>query len=74
MCIKGQEEPILDGDLHERVKCEESFWNVEDNEFLNINFEKMEERIWKTVMAGDDEIDPKTVDQTKNMEEFDLET
>lgn len=72
--LKGQEEPIIDGELHERVKCEDSFWNVEDNEFLNINLEKMEEKIWKTVMAGDDEIDPKSVDQTKAVEDFDLET
>lgn len=74
VCIKGCEEPIIDSELHERVKVDDSFWSVEDNEFLNINFEKMEERIWKTVLAGDEEIDPKSVDQTKNMDEFDLET
>ena len=72
--IKGQEEALLDGELHERVKVDDSFWNVEDNEFLNINLEKMEEKIWKTVMAGDEEIDPKSVDNTKNVEDFDLET
>ena len=72
--IKGQDTPILDGELHERVKCEDSFWSVEDEEYLSITFEKMEEKIWKTVMAGDDEIDPKKVDQTKAIEEFDLET
>ena len=72
--VKGCAEPILDGELHERVKCDDSFWNVEDNEYLNINLEKMEEKIWKTVMAGDDEIDPKSVDNTKQMDEFDLET
>ena len=60
--------------MHERVKVEDSFWSVEDEEYLSINFEKMEEKIWKTVMAGDDEIDPKKVDQTKAIEEFDLET
>ena len=47
---------------------------MEDNEYLNINLEKMEEKIWKTVIQGDDEIDPKTVDNTKNVEDFDLET
>lgn len=47
---------------------------MEDGEYLNINFEKMKECIWKTVIAGDDEIDPKTVDQTKEIAEFDLET
>ena len=72
--IKGQAEPLVDGELHERVKVDDSFWNVEDNEYLNINLEKMEEKIWKTVINGDDEIDPKSVDNTKNVEDFDLET
>ena len=49
--IKGQEEPIMDGELYERVKVDDSFWNIEDKEFLNINLEKMEEKIAK--MAGD---------------------
>ena len=43
--IKGQAEPLVDGELHERVKVDDSFWNVEDNEYLNINLEKMEEKI-----------------------------
>ncbi len=72
--IKGSDDPILDGELSEKVKVDDSFWNVEDNEFLNINLEKMEEKIWKTILVGDEEIDPKTVDNTKNIEEFDLET
>lgn len=72
--LKGQEEPLVDGELHERVKCEDSFWSIEDGEYLNVNLEKMEEKIWKTVIVGDEEIDPKTVDNTKNVEDFDLET
>ena len=72
--VKGADEPILDGKLYGKVKSEESFWNVEDNEYLNINFEKMGEKIWTTVMAGDNEIDPKKVDNSKRVDEFDLET
>jgi hypothetical protein len=72
--IKGCDEPVLDGELSEKVKVDDSFWNVEDAEYLNINLEKMEEKIWKTILVGDEEIDPKTVDNTKNIEEFDLET
>lgn len=53
---------------------EDSFWSVEDNEFLNINFEKADEVIWKTVLVGDVEIDTKTVDNSKRIDEFDLET
>jgi len=51
--VKGASEPILDGELYERVKCDDSFWNVEDNEFLNVYLQKMEEKIWTTVMLGD---------------------
>ena len=65
---------MIDQPLHERVKVDDSFWSVEDNTYLNVNLEKMEEKIWKTVLEGDEEIDPKTVDNTKNVEDFDLET
>lgn len=72
--IKGQEKPIIDGELYEKVVVEDSLWSIEDQEYLTINLEKMAEHIWKTVIIGDDEIDPKSVDNTKNIEEFDLET
>lgn len=49
-------------------------WSVEDGRFVNINFEKAYEAIWKCVIVGDKEIDPKTVDNSKRIEEFDLET
>lgn len=41
--IKGQETPLIDGELFARVKKDDSFWNIEDNEYLNINLEKLEE-------------------------------
>lgn len=53
---------------------EDSFWSIEDKKFINITFEKAYEAIWKTVILGDQEIDPKTVDNSKRIEEFDLET
>jgi hypothetical protein len=51
--IKGQTEPIVDGELCEKVKTDDSFWSVEDAQFLNINFEKAYEAIWKCVILGD---------------------
>jgi hypothetical protein len=53
---------------------EDSFWSIEDAKFLNLNFEKAQEVIWKTVILGDEEIDTKKVDNSKNLEEFDIET
>ena len=47
---------------------------MEDDEFLNINFEKNSEVIWKTILVGDAEIDTKKVDNSKNLNEFDTET
>jgi hypothetical protein len=49
-------------------------WSIEDGRNLNFNFEKAYESIWKCVILGDTEIDPKTVDNSKRIEEFDLET
>ena len=76
LCIKiaGQEKPIIDGEISEKIKVEDSFWNLEDKKYINIVFEKAYESIWKTVIIGDQEIDPKTVDNSKKIEEFDLET
>ncbi len=72
--IKGQTEPLIQGELCEKVKVEDSLWSVEDQQYLNVNFEKAYEAIWKCVIVGDPEIDPKTVDNSKRVEEFDLET
>mmetsp|Transcript_95949 Transcript_95949/g.131984 ORF Transcript_95949/g.131984 Transcript_95949/m.131984 type:complete len:111 (-) Transcript_95949:323-655(-) len=74
IAIKGQSKPIMEGELCEKVKVADSFWNVEDKKYLNINFEKAYEAIWKCVLLGDSEIDTKTVDNSKRIEEFDLET
>lgn len=72
--LKNQEQPLVEGELQEKVKVEDSFWSLEDQKYINITFEKAYEAIWKTVILGDQEIDPKTVDNSKRIEEFDLET
>ena len=58
----------------EKVIVDDSFWNIDENGYLNLNFEKAKEVIWKCVLLGDEEIDPKTVDNSKKVEEFDTET
>lgn len=74
MQLKGSDEPIIDGELCEKVKVDDTFWNIEDNQSLLINFEKASEVIWKQVLVGDDEIDTKKVDNSKKLDEFDWET
>ena len=72
--LKSEDKPMIDGELAEKVKVDDSFWSIEDKKYLNITFEKAYEAIWKCVVKGDAEIDPKTVDNAKRIEEFDLET
>ena len=72
--LKGSDEPIINGELCEKVKVDDTFWNIEDNQSLLINFEKASEVIWKQVLVGDDEIDTKKVDNSKKLDEFDWET
>ena len=74
VALKGKTEVILEGELCEKIKPDETFWSVEDNKFLNINFEKSSEAIWKCILLGDPEIDTKKVDNAKKIEEFDTET
>jgi hypothetical protein len=76
ICIKlvGEEEPLLEGEFYEKIKVEESFWSVEDDNYLMLNLEKAREGIWGTVLKGDREIDTKKVDNAKRLDEFDLET
>ena len=76
ICIKlqGQEEPLLEGEFYDRIKVEDSFWSVEDNNFLLLNLDKAREGIWGTVLKGDREIDTKRADNAKRLDEFDLET
>jgi len=52
IALKGKP-PIVEGELCEKVKVDDSFWGIEDSKFLNINFEKAYEAIWKCVILGD---------------------
>lgn len=72
--INNQDTPLIDGDLDEKIKMEDSYWSIEDKKYLTITFEKAYEAIWKRVVVGDEEIDTKKVDNSKNISDFDQET
>lgn len=67
-------EIIVEGELDERIKPEESFWSIEDETKLVLTLEKASENIWKTIFKGDTEIDTKKVDNSKPLQDFDSET
>ena len=65
---------LLTGEFYDTIKADDSYWQIEDNEKLLIFMEKGQENIWSTVIKGDKEIDTKTVDNSKKIQDFDPET
>ena len=61
---------FVDGRLPYKVKANESMWNM-DGSTLQINLEKCEERMWKFVVEGEEEIDTTKLDTSKDLSEFD---
>lgn len=72
--LKSQPEPIIDGELDSSIKPDDSFWTIEDSTRLILTLAKANETIWKTVIKGDQEIDPTKVDNSKELKDFDEET
>ena len=50
---KGHSQALIDGQLYDLVKSEDSFWSIEDQRTLIISFDKQNENIWKTIIKGD---------------------
>jgi hypothetical protein len=71
--VVAQGQVLLQGPLSETVHRENSYWNIDDGTLV-INLEKSKDCVWKSVMEGDQEIDPKTVDTSRRVDEYDEET
>ncbi|OQR82749.1 nuclear migration protein nudC [Achlya hypogyna] len=70
--LKGQP-LIVDGELHKRVKVEDSFWTLEDGNRICIYLQKENQvEWWKCIIQGDAEIDTKKV-QPENSKLSDLD-
>ncbi|KAF0717570.1 hypothetical protein AaE_010830 [Aphanomyces astaci] len=70
--LKGQ--PLLvDGTLHKKIKVEDSFWTLEDNNRICLYLQKENQmEWWKSIIVGHDEIDTKKV-QPENSKLSDLD-
>ncbi|EKF28578.1 hypothetical protein MOQ_007669 [Trypanosoma cruzi marinkellei] len=73
--MKGKP-PIMNGDLYAAVKAEECMWTIEDGCTVVITLTKMNQmEWWKTVIAGDAEIDlQKVVPENSKLDDLDSET
>lgn len=47
---KIQNEIIVDGELFDAIKVDESVWTIEDSNSIIFTLEKSEENIWKTII------------------------
>jgi hypothetical protein len=72
--IKDMDKPLVDDDFCEKIKADDSNWTIEDGQSLIFYLEKANEVIWKSAFKGGKEIDTKTVDNSKRIDEFDSET
>ena len=61
ICIKGEESPILNGNLYQRIKVDNSVWTLEtenNQRYLRIELEKNEgEHWWPYAIQGEKSID-----------------
>lgn len=60
--LKGQE-PLMNGDMFNRIKLDDSFWTLEDNNRICVYLQKENQmEWWKCIIKGDPEIDTKKVE------------
>ena len=72
--IDGMDKPLIDDDFCEKIIPDDSNWSIEDGQSIILFLEKATEIIWKSAFKGGKEIDTKTVDNSKRIDEFDSET
>lgn len=70
---KDPENPLLEGELVERITPEDCIW-IMDGDSILVTMYKAKDVNWKGVIVGDPEIDPKTVDTTRRVDEYDADT
>jgi hypothetical protein len=66
--------PLLEGELPEKIRADESIWSLESNHTLNISLEKVKPTWWASALKGGPEIDTTKVDSRRNIQEYDAAT
>uniref|UniRef100_A0A7N0SYQ5 CS domain-containing protein n=1 Tax=Kalanchoe fedtschenkoi TaxID=63787 RepID=A0A7N0SYQ5_KALFE len=75
MGLKGQP-PIIEGELYENVKVDDSFWSLEDQKSVSILLTKHNQmEWWKSLVKGDPAIDTQKVEpENSKLSDLDPET
>ncbi|KAL1820068.1 hypothetical protein ACET3Z_014937 [Daucus carota] len=73
--LKGQP-PIIDGDLYQPLKVDESFWSLEDQKSISVLLTKQNQmEWWKYLVKGDPEVDTQKVEpESSKLSDLDPET
>uniref|UniRef100_A0ACD5WEN7 Uncharacterized protein n=1 Tax=Avena sativa TaxID=4498 RepID=A0ACD5WEN7_AVESA len=74
--LKGQPDPIIDGELHKPVKVDDCFWSIEDGNSLSVLLTKQNQtEWWKSLIKGEPEIDTQRAEpETSRLSDLDPET
>eukprot|EP01104_Vermistella_antarctica_P002091 TRINITY_DN1224_c0_g1_i2.p1 TRINITY_DN1224_c0_g1~~TRINITY_DN1224_c0_g1_i2.p1 ORF type:complete len:139 (+),score=38.57 TRINITY_DN1224_c0_g1_i2:181-597(+) len=65
--IKGSE-PIIDGDLGQRVRTDESTWTIEDG-VIEVTLTKVKSDWWASAIKGEEEIDLDLIEGAKYLDD-----
>jgi hypothetical protein len=71
--LKSSEEALMDGDLYDKIRMDESTWSLEGGVIVII-LDKVKKTWWETVIVGDDVIDTSLLDSKVKIGEYDEAT
>ncbi|RLN90663.1 hypothetical protein BBJ28_00012968 [Nothophytophthora sp. Chile5] len=66
--------PLLEGELPEKIRADDSIWSLEGNRTLSVSLEKVKPTWWASALRGHPEIDTSQVDSRRNIQDYDEST
>ena len=72
--LKKDNQLYFEAEFHQKIKIDDSHWTCEESNSIILYLTKLSEVIWSAAFKGHKEIDTKTVDNSKRIDEFDNDT